>query len=476
MLYVYDRKKKPFPLKESVSVSEWSVKSETVKLSHPRALAINKKKRELQNDLLEVADFLINSGLEPHPATVAQEYENLLLRRKQDEARKKQGFLMAKGLRIVAEEDLKSADIALQELELQKQGILARKKDIYRDATEYGYEVSGTFTEEAILFKALLKEYVEEKAGCWFDAPKEVKSIHNDATKKGLRSWAKNFVAWSESAHFQQLGILLTFSQLDRAVYKNYGDYMMSPTEKHKMFDNAFGGQVRKCKTFFHWVADEKGIQVDTRFIKHWKVLAEEKLIVTLSPKEIDLVWNHDIAPKDEKYRDLLVFGCLTSLRISDIKNTEGVILDDNGFLRGRTKKNKGNYKIDTTLDKRIVEIGEKYNWNLDVCTEQAFNREIKKILAELFKKQNINQRKIQVPKYRWGKLVEHKKSLEYKHNMFTSHCCRRSWVTNMSARGLSDSVLMEMMGSASEKEFKKYKAVKVKHIREEVTRTSTNI
>ena len=64
---------------------------------------------------------------------------------------------MAKGLRIVAEEHLKSADIALQELELQKQGILARKKDIYRDATEYGYEVSGTFTEEAILFKALLK-------------------------------------------------------------------------------------------------------------------------------------------------------------------------------------------------------------------------------------------------------------------------------------------------------------------------------
>ncbi len=474
VLYVYDRKKKPFPLKESVSVSEWSIKSEVVKLNHPRAIDINEKIRDLKNDLHTVAKFLMENSIEPYPDLVAEEYDNLLLRRKQDLVRLNQKATMNRGLSAVAKLELVDADLALGEIELERQEILNQKKQIWREAEEYGYDIGSSYSEDAALFMDLLKEFIIEKAGCWVDASAEEKNIHNDGTKKGWRSWAKNFISWSNSSYFSKLEIPLTFSQLDRSVYKSYGDYLMNPQGKHRMTDNSFGGQVKKCKTFFHWAANEKRIQVDTRFIKHWKVLNEEKLIISLSPKEIDLLWDEELPTRQEKYRDLTVFGCLTSLRISDIKNTEGVVLEDNGFLRGRTMKNKGNFKVDTTLDDRIVAIGEKYNWNLNLCSEQTYNKQIKKILETLFKKHKINSRKIQVPKYRWGKLVKDGSSLEYKHNLFTSHCCRRSWVTNMSARGISDKALMEMMGSVSVNEFNKYKAVKVTHIRNEVERTAT--
>ncbi|WP_026464992.1 tyrosine-type recombinase/integrase [Adhaeribacter aquaticus] len=465
VLYVYDRKKKPFPLKESVLISEWDDKSETVNLINQRAKEINKKKRDLETDLLYVAGSLMENGIEPYPDIVTQEYEKFLLGRKQ-----KNNF--KRGLKAVVHYELDEVESSLKELELQKQNILSQRKTIWREAEKYGFEIQNSNSEETAYFMLLLKEFVIEKAGCWIDATPEEKRLHNDGTKKGWRSWANNLISWTKSRFFSNLETVLSFKQLDKTIYESYGNYLMNPQGKHKMTDNSFGGQVKNCITFFNWVTYEKHVQIDNRYKKHWKRLSEEKLIINLSPSEIDLLWKEEVKPHLEKYRDLAVFGCLTSLRISDIKNTQGVVLDDNGFLRGRTQKTKGNYKIDTKLDGRIIEIGEKYEWNLNLCTEQTFNKQIKTILKSLFIKYNINQRKIKEPKYRWGKLIKDN-DLKYKHELFSSHCCRRSWVTNMSTRGISDRVLMEMMGSTSLSEFNKYKAVKTIHIRNEVEKTA---
>jgi hypothetical protein len=190
VLYVYDRKKKPFPLKESVFVSEWNDKTETVNLNHPRALDINQKKRELENDLMYVAEFLIRSDVEPYPDLIAHEFENLLLRRKQDLARLTQKATMNKGLTAVAQFDLVGADSALEELEQQKY----QKKELWREAEEYGYDIGTSYSDDAELFKILLKEYIVEKAGCWIDATKEEKRLHNVRARLPTSIKARIFV------------------------------------------------------------------------------------------------------------------------------------------------------------------------------------------------------------------------------------------------------------------------------------------
>ena len=150
----------------------------------------------------------------------------------------------------------------------------------------------------------------------------------------------------------------------------------------------------------------------------------------------------------------MCVFQNLTGLRYSDVFKSNWKI--EGGVLCGKTKKTKGNYLVPIELDGRITEILEKYNYNLGIVSAQKYNDNIKLILEALYKENNIHQEPIKITKY---KLAEEFVSYHLKHDLMASHSNRRGFCTRMWQVGYSERDILQMLGSKTNTELRKYVA-----------------
>ena len=243
-----------------------------------------------------------------------------------------------------------------------------------------------------------------------------------------------------------------SFQVFDSEFYVKYARYLMYDSE-HDYYNNTFGTHVKRLKMFLNWVQEEHNIQVPMAYIKY-KVTQEEKEIVYLSEKELNLLWDFrkDVVATNVKYIDLCVFQNLTGLRFSDVARSNWKV--EGGVLSGKTKKTKGNYLIPLSLDPRITEILKKYNYNLGIATDVKYNKYIKEILEAVFLKHNINQVPIKITRY---KLKEEFVEYHLKHNLMASHSNRRGFCTRMWQQGYSERDILKMLGSKTNTELRKY-------------------
>ncbi|WP_153799695.1 site-specific integrase, partial [Foetidibacter luteolus] len=183
--------------------------------------------------------------------------------------------------------------------------------------------------------------------------------------------------------------------------------------------------------------------------ISDFKILEEESDAIYLSRNEIARIYQTDLSanPHLVKYRDLLIFGCLTGLRFSDFSRIQSEDIRKDMLYK---KQEKSDHWVVIPLREEAQKILETtFNNNIPVFSNPDFNRHIKEVgkiagISEVIKfsyKKGNRDIVLTRPKYEW----------------ITSHTCRRSFCTNEFLAGTPVDLIMKISGHKSLRDFYRY-------------------
>ncbi len=244
----------------------------------------------------------------------------------------------------------------------------------------------------------------------------------------------------------------LTFEEINLDFYKSFRAFCFEVEGKER---STFGKYIKHIKTLMQEA--DKG-----ELIKDFKKTTNETDSVYLNVEQIKLIDDLNLDDKNkyytneegkhinystlEKVRDLFLVGCYSGLRFSDFSNLKTSSIED-GFLR--MKQVKTGDRVTIPISKDLKSILEKYENKLPTITNQKFNEYIKHVaeLAGLTETITISNSK--------GNKINTNEIQLY--SLISSHCCRRSYATNMFKAGVSPMLIMAATGHKTESSFLKY-------------------
>lgn len=175
----------------------------------------------------------------------------------------------------------------------------------------------------------------------------------------------------------------------------------------------------------------------------------EKSKDIYLNDAEINTIYKHNFK-KDEKLknaRDLFIIGLRTGLRISDFLRLKHTNIKD-GYIEIVTQKT--NQEVVIPMHHQVKEILEKHKGFPRQISDQKFNLYIKNVCEAAKLTQIVTGSKI-------DKDTNRKKEGDYpKHELVTSHICRRSFATNLYGE-LPNMVIMAVTGHTTETQFLRY-------------------
>ena len=243
----------------------------------------------------------------------------------------------------------------------------------------------------------------------------------------------------------------LKFEYIDEDFYNSFRGFCYNTESKEKA---TFAGYIKDIKTL---MAETGRDNQTTEFIKP----TYEADTVALTTQQIDLIANLDLNDTDKYYtndigkkisfdtlgrvRDLFLIGSYTGLRFSDFSRLDINTIDGN-FIR--LKQQKTSDRVTIPIMSKLKPVLAKYK-ELPTITNQKFNDYIKHVaelagLTEIRTVSNTKGNKINIEKRPLYKLV-------------SSHCCRRSYATNMFKAGIPPMLIMSATGHKTEQSFLKY-------------------
>ncbi|PVD49627.1 integrase [Terrimonas sp.] len=246
----------------------------------------------------------------------------------------------------------------------------------------------------------------------------------------------------------------ITFESFDINFYEEFVDYMTYEhvQRRRKKLVRGFkistiGKTIKQLRIFLNNRIRRK-IFPPINF-EDFKVMDEESDAVYLNWEEITLIYQTDLGkyPHLVKYRDLLVFGCLTGLRFSDFS-----IIEPEDIRKGMLykKQEKSDHRVVIPLRNEADHIfTNNFKKNIPLITNSKFNYYIKEVaeiagITELikFSHKRGNKDIVEVkPKYAW----------------VTSHTCRRSFCTNEFLAGTPVDLIMKISGHKNICDFYRY-------------------
>jgi hypothetical protein len=244
----------------------------------------------------------------------------------------------------------------------------------------------------------------------------------------------------------------LKFTDINELLLDNFSEFLSGKGYAPKTAKRMIG----RFK-FFCTRAEAENIVIDQSFKN--RVFIENPNVDYKEPYfdelEITKIYNHDLSKKPEldSARDNLIIGLWTGLRVSDFNNKLKIDNFDEDFIEIETEKTKTfvsipvHWMIRDILIKRGGKLPEK-------VSDQKFNKHIKTIAAELkFDRMMMGGvAKIDPVTKIKRKVVD----LYPKHELITSHICRRSFATNNFGT-VSNSTLMAICGWKSEEQMLDY-------------------
>jgi len=163
-----------------------------------------------------------------------------------------------------------------------------------------------------------------------------------------------------------------------------------------------------------------------------------------LSPAEISAIFKANLSHDKEldHARDNLIIGVWTGLRISDFLTRLSIENINGDFIRIKTKKT--GHDVTIPLHPMVRSVLEKHNGLPPKMPEQHFNRRIKIVgqLAEIDNEIIGGVVKVDEKTKIKRKVV----GLYKKHELITSHICRRSFATNHFGK-VSNKIIMDVCG-----------------------------
>ena len=196
--------------------------------------------------------------------------------------------------------------------------------------------------------------------------------------------------------------------------------------------------------------AEISGIEVSPQLKKVESGKPKNDIIIYLSPEELEKIEKVNISPQHlQNARKWLLLGCSIGQRGGDLLSiTEDNIVNHNGLEVIEISQMKTGKKVTIPIldkTKEIINKGLPYKISI-----QKFNQYIK----EVCKQAGLN-------KPTRGKLMDssiNRKKLDLypKHELISSHVCRRSFASNLYGK-LPTPLIMQITGHATEKTFLGY-------------------
>ncbi|WP_405294731.1 tyrosine-type recombinase/integrase [Algibacter sp. Ld11] len=238
------------------------------------------------------------------------------------------------------------------------------------------------------------------------------------------------------------------FEDVDLNFHQNFVNYCRNI---EKLNNNSIGNIISRIKTFCREIEFD-GYTINPQYkSKKFNAPKNETFDTYLNEEEIDKIFNHDFSDSErlDNTRDLFVIGLRTGLRVSDFlrikkENILGSVINITTLKTEQNLTIPIHPQLQQTLDKR--------NGNFpSVISDQKFNKYIKEVC-----------KKVGIDALTYGSGIkegEKKKVLDVfpKHELITSHCCRRSFSSNLFASGIDISVIMKATGHKTEAQFIKY-------------------
>ena len=256
------------------------------------------------------------------------------------------------------------------------------------------------------------------------------------ATEKHLKDFARSI----RKSDFD-------FSDIDQSFYDQFVEYLQGL----KFTQNSVGKHIRVLKLMLN-EATKHGLNTNP-YYNSFHVFTEEIDTIYLDENELQQLKDADLSkiPHLDRVRDWFLLLAWTGSRFSDLEKVAKTDIKDN-FITFRQQKT--NNKVVIPLHPVVLEILEKYNYNLPaVITNQRFNEYIKDA-AQIAKINGIET----TTKTVGGKLITEEFE---KWEQISSHTGRRSFCTNMYKRRLPTLMIMSISGHRTEKSFLKYIKVK---------------
>jgi hypothetical protein len=208
---------------------------------------------------------------------------------------------------------------------------------------------------------------------------------------------------------------------------------------------------------FFCLRAEGENIKIDQSFKN--RVFVEKSDADYKEPYfdevEITQIYNHDLSKKPEldNARDNLVIGLWTGLRVSDFLSKLKIDNFDDDYIEIQTEKTKTFVSI--PIHWMVRDILKKRNGKMpDKVSDQKFNKHIKTIAADLKLDRMMMGGVAKIdPKTKIKRKIV---ALYPKHELITSHICRRSFATNNYGT-VSNATLMAICGWKSEDQMLEY-------------------
>ncbi len=222
------------------------------------------------------------------------------------------------------------------------------------------------------------------------------------------------------------------------------------------VFDNYVGFNIKIIRTFLNWLKNNKGLNIG-EFYKCLYIRKEEIPILTFSINQLrklmyDLDFENTLPINLKKVKDMLVLGCLTSLRYSDLqrlKKRDIIHRDGQYYLSTTSKKTGISILIRLPIEAlQLVQngriLGKKLCYSVTLTN---FNKNIKKIcelagwVYPVEKNRSI-----------YGKSISNRNSNE-KIGIFrfcdlvSSHIMRRTAITNLLMLGVSELTVRKISG-----------------------------
>jgi site-specific recombinase XerD len=205
----------------------------------------------------------------------------------------------------------------------------------------------------------------------------------------------------------------------------------------------------------------KKGLPVPDDF-REWDLPStKEKKIITLTKEELKTLYNFQPPTKKmEKVKDLLLFGCSTGLRYSDV-----IKVSPHNIVDGKVDftAQKTSQLVAVPLNNISSEILRKHD--NDLRKIKISNQKYNDYMKDLCKVAEINS-KVTVNKYEGLKVnvMDHEKW-----EVVSSHIGRRTFITLALEADIPAEVVMKYTGHVTYKSFKKYVDITDKRKKEQM-------
>lgn len=291
-------------------------------------------------------------------------------------------------------------------------------------------------------------EQKKDNALLWFDKEIEApdKNIAPD-TKYGYHQKLKRLEEYVNTLDVDYL----TFDMVNEKLVSDFQKWMFEPYDDE--------GNIRSTRTVHNTIVGIKTIlcwakeyisKEDYNDIKDFKPVKvkKEKTKIVLTDKEILQLYKVELEGTEKAIRDVFIFQCEIGQRFEDISELVNGKYDETEKTYTIVQK-KTRQSVTIPLTDVALEILSNYDFKLPEYSLVYSN----KILKAVADKAGLHREEL-ITKEEKGKITTSKEPI-YKH--LSSHCARRSFVTNWLKAGLDSNIIKGVTGHRTDEAFQRY-------------------